>query len=115
MDATMKSVLSHPFYPIEAEIVGYLANEWSVLTLLGLFAAGWVVILGATWSGVNRHNPTLPSSEKAAILWFVLCKSTEPNFHRTDADAWCNVAGTIHLFFEGMRKKKPVQHACDID
>ncbi|MCJ1255132.1 hypothetical protein MMC24_002948 [Lignoscripta atroalba] len=82
MDATMKSVLSHPFYPIEAEIVGYLANEWSVLTLLGLFAAGWVVILGATWSGVNRHNPTLPSSEKAAILWFVL-------------------SGTIHLFFEG--------------
>lgn len=66
--------IPHPFYPIEAEIVGYLANEWSVPTLLGVFAAGWAVILGITLLLVKRHNPSLPSGEKAAILWFVLCK-----------------------------------------
>ena len=64
----------HPFYPIEANIVGYLANEWSVVTLLGIFAAGWVVILGTTLVLVRRHNPSLPSTEKASILWFVLSK-----------------------------------------
>ena len=66
------SQLPHPFYPLEANIVGYLANKWSVPTLLGIFAAGWVVILGATIALVRRHNPTLPAREKATILWFVL-------------------------------------------
>jgi len=66
--------IPHPFYPIETEIVGYLANEWSVPTLLGVFAAGWAVILAATLAVVKRHNPTLPSGEKAVILWFILCK-----------------------------------------
>ncbi|KAI4134499.1 MAG: hypothetical protein LQ347_001479 [Umbilicaria vellea] len=72
----------NPFYPLNTEVVGYLANEWPVPTLLGIFAAGWVVILGATNLMVKRHNPTLAGTEKAAILWFVL-------------------SGTIHLFFEG--------------
>ena len=67
----------HPFYPLEAKIVGYLANQWSVPTLLGIFAAGWVVILGTTLALVRRHNPTLPSTDKATILWFVLSKSNE--------------------------------------
>jgi len=62
----------HPFYPLEANIVGWLANEWSVLTLLGLFAGGWVVILGATLALVRNHNPHLLGQEKATILWFVL-------------------------------------------
>jgi len=69
-------VAVHPFYPIEANIVGYLANKWSVPTLLGIFAGGWVVILGATLAMVRRHNPTLPGREKATILWFVLSEST---------------------------------------
>ncbi|KAK3168701.1 hypothetical protein OEA41_005149 [Lepraria neglecta] len=66
------SQLPHPFYPLEANIVGYLANKWSVSTLLGIFIGGWVVILGTTLALVRRHNPTLPSKEKATILWFVL-------------------------------------------
>ena len=64
----------HPFYPIEANIVGYLANELSVLSLLGVFGSGCVVILGLTLALVMRQNPTLPSREKAIVLWFVLCK-----------------------------------------
>ncbi|KAL8843261.1 MAG: hypothetical protein Q9176_002214 [Flavoplaca citrina] len=59
-------------FPVEAEIVGYLANTWSVPTLLVAFAAGWAVILGATNIGVRRHNPALGAGDRAAILWFVL-------------------------------------------
>jgi cholestenol delta-isomerase len=71
-DAVNVTGAVHPFYPLEADIVGYLANEWSVLTLLGVFAAGWVVILGVTQILVTRHNPTLGTADRYAILWFVL-------------------------------------------
>ncbi|KAL8812837.1 MAG: hypothetical protein Q9200_000727 [Gallowayella weberi] len=84
MSKPIAKVLGGPtgHFPVEAEIIGYLANTWSVPTLLIVFAAGWVVILGTTNFLVKRHNPTLGSGDKAAILWFVL-------------------TGTIHLFFEG--------------
>ena len=74
MNAAQALEAAHPFYPVEAEIVGYLANTSAVPTLLGLFAAGWVVILGTTLVLVRRHNPTLPGREKSTILWFVLSK-----------------------------------------
>lgn len=54
--------------------MGYLANKWSVPMLLGVFALGWVVILGTTSMLVKRHNPMLSSVDKASILWFVLSK-----------------------------------------
>ncbi|MCJ1344278.1 hypothetical protein MMC31_002481 [Peltigera leucophlebia] len=82
VNSTRMAQPPHPFYPLEANIVGYLANEFSVLQLLGLFAAGCALILGFTLVLIRAHNPRLPSSEKATILWFVL-------------------SGTIHLFFEG--------------
>ncbi|KAK4697641.1 cholestenol Delta-isomerase, partial [Lecanoromycetidae sp. Uapishka_2] len=70
LNATKAAV--HPFYPLGADIVGYIANKWSVPTLLGVFAAGWVVILGGTLAMVRRHNPGLPGRDKATLLWFVL-------------------------------------------
>ena len=75
-NATKLGQAAHPFYPLEANIVGYLANEWSVPKLLGLFAGGWVVILYATNAMVKSHNPSLSTGEKASILWFVLSTST---------------------------------------
>lgn len=64
----------HPFYPVEANIVGYLANEASLLQLLGAFGAGCVVVLGTTLALVRGYNPSLPTNEKAAILWNVLSR-----------------------------------------
>ncbi len=69
---------AHPFYPIEAEIVGYLANEWSVPTLLAVFAVGWLFILGITSVMVKWHSPNLSSADEWTILWFVLCKCYDP-------------------------------------
>ena len=67
----------HPFYPLEANVIGYLANQWSVLTLLGTFFAGCAVILGTTLALVKGHNPTLSGREQATVLWFILCESTD--------------------------------------
>lgn len=65
----------HPFYPLDAEVVGYLANEYSVPVLLGTFAAGCIVLLGATSALIGRSSPTLSRGDKAAVLWNVLSKS----------------------------------------
>jgi hypothetical protein len=65
---------SHPFYPLGVDIVGYLANKWSVPTLLGIFLGGWLVILGLTWASVSRYSPRLHRNDKLVILWFVLSK-----------------------------------------
>lgn len=66
-------VTDHPYLPLGVEIASYLANEWSVPTLLGIFAALWVVVIVGTKTIVNRVNPNLPACEKASIWWLVLC------------------------------------------
>lgn len=74
--------VKHPYYPLDANIAGYVANESTVLSLLGSFVAGCVAIFGSTYLAVKRVNPRLPTNELLTIMWFVLC-------------------GCIHLFFEG--------------
>ncbi|KAI4789551.1 Emopamil-binding protein [Aureobasidium sp. EXF-8845] len=72
----------HPYYPLDVSIVGYLANESTVLSLLGSFVAGCATIFGSTYLAVKRMNSGLPATELITVMWFVLC-------------------GCIHLFFEG--------------
>jgi cholestenol delta-isomerase len=64
----------HPYYPLEIEIAGYLANDYSVPQLLFFFAAGCAVILAFTHYVAKARNPGLPPSEIVRIMWFVLCK-----------------------------------------
>jgi len=66
-------ITDHPFYPLEVEIASYLANEWTMGTLLGVFFGGIAAIILFTRLVVNRVHPNLPSSEKAAIWWFIIC------------------------------------------
>ncbi|QSS60244.1 EBP domain-containing protein [Histoplasma capsulatum] len=73
---------SHPYYPIDAELIGYLANEWSVPFLISIFAGGWAFILGSTLVVLSFVTPKLGKADRVAILWFML-------------------TGSIHLFFEG--------------
>ena len=66
--------LPHPFYPIEANIVGYLANDVSVPILLGAFAVGCVAILATSNTVAKTWNPKLTLGEITTISWFVLCE-----------------------------------------
>lgn len=72
----------HPYYPLEVEIVGYLANKWGTVELLTIFTAGLVAIFSATYAMVKRLRPNASTGDLSAIMWFVLC-------------------GCIHSFFEG--------------
>lgn len=62
----------HPYYPLEVEIVGYLANEWSVLLLLGIFFGGCAVIFSLTYMIIKKVQPTMPTHEVWTVMWFVL-------------------------------------------
>jgi hypothetical protein len=82
VDASKAASPIHPYYPTEAQIVGYVANSMSVPALLASFAGGCTVIFGITFLLVKRVRPTISRGDLATIMWFVLC-------------------GFIHLFFEG--------------
>lgn len=72
----------HPYYPVEAEIVGYLANRWNTLELVSMFAAGCAAIFSFTFTVIKRVRPNMSTGDLVTLMWFVLC-------------------GCIHLFFEG--------------
>lgn len=72
----------HPYFPLDAEIVGYAANEWSVPALLGVFFGACTILFTGTYFVAKSINPRLHKSELVTIMWFVL-------------------SGAIHLFFEG--------------
>ncbi len=95
-------VTDHPYYPLEVEIASYLANEWSVPVLLGAFGGVCATILFATLFIVNKVHPNLRGSDKAAIWWFVLCKSSYAVAEILPLIK--SLAGAIHLFFEGIQK-----------
>lgn len=81
--ATVGAVLSHlphpphPYYPPEAELIGYLANEYSVLKLLVFFSLGCAGILGTALAIVTHVRPSMSRADKLAILWFVLCMTSQ--------------------------------------
>ncbi|KAI9751757.1 MAG: hypothetical protein M1815_000944 [Lichina confinis] len=82
VNVTALPVAAHPYYPVEAEIVGYLANEYSTPVLLTIFIAGIVAISSLSFAVINANGAHLRTSEKSTALWFIL-------------------TGCIHLFFEG--------------
>ncbi|KAL1970369.1 hypothetical protein VTN77DRAFT_5529 [Rasamsonia byssochlamydoides] len=82
MSSNATKLPAHPYYPIDVEIVGYLANEWDTLTLVSMFAAGCAAIFSVTYLVVMKVRPQVSTSDLWTIMWFVLC-------------------GCIHLFLEG--------------
>ena len=64
--------LTHPFYPVEANYLGYIANDLGVLELLGVFGIGCVVIAVLSFVSINSFNPRLPATERATVIWFAI-------------------------------------------
>lgn len=94
VDATL-----HPYYPIDLEIAGYLANEWDTLTLVSIFATGCTAIFLVTYLLVMKVQPKISSSDLWTIMWFVLCM--DPCTSKVKHKLTTNTGGCIHLFFEG--------------
>ena len=76
------SPLPHPYFPVGVEIANYVANDKHLVELLGVFAVGCIVILGASWLALSTSFPNVKPVDRWISLWFIL-------------------SGSIHLFFEG--------------
>lgn len=64
----------HPFYPLELELLEYVANTRKITELLTGFFATWGLILAVTYVISKKYNPKLSNVDTAAVLWFVLCE-----------------------------------------
>ncbi|KAE8150863.1 Emopamil-binding protein [Aspergillus avenaceus] len=60
----------HPYYPIDAPINGYTANETPLLELLTLASIGSTVLLGTVFALARYLQPSLTKADRIAILWF---------------------------------------------
>ncbi|KAH7071581.1 hypothetical protein FB567DRAFT_597981, partial [Paraphoma chrysanthemicola] len=60
----------HPYYPIEAQIAGYLANKWNTFELVSMFSALCAGIFGITYVLVKRIRPNLSNGDLSTIMWF---------------------------------------------
>lgn len=76
--AVLEDVPLHPYYPLEVEIVGYLANEYSVPLLLIIFTAWISVILYVTRVIVKNVQPGIAPTELLTVMWFVLSEYIVP-------------------------------------
>lgn len=65
--------ITHPYYPLDAQIKGYVANEASIFNLLGAASIVAMSLLGTTFTLVTIARPSLNHADRLAILWFVLC------------------------------------------
>jgi cholestenol delta-isomerase len=70
----------HPYYPLDANVVGYEPNQSSVLELLTSAGGACTVLLGVTFALASYVRPTLRLADRIAILWFVLCKTPSKIF-----------------------------------
>lgn len=91
----------HPYYPIDAEIPGYSANESSLVTILGTAAAGSAVLLGTMLAGISFARPSLSKADRTALLWFMLCMCGFYANFAMGATKLTAKAGSLHCFFEG--------------
>ncbi|PNS18245.1 hypothetical protein CAC42_7614 [Sphaceloma murrayae] len=80
--ASSTLVVDHRYYPIGVQIAGLIANTYSVPYILGVFAAGCVVIFAITYFITISVRPRASAGDLWSVMWFVL-------------------SGSIHLFFEG--------------
>jgi cholestenol delta-isomerase len=72
LDSTkLGDALAHPYFPAEAHIANYLANEWEVIPLVTAFLGGWGALLLLTHVVVSYVSPKLRIGDRIAVLWFV--------------------------------------------
>ncbi|KKA16715.1 hypothetical protein T310_9669 [Rasamsonia emersonii CBS 393.64] len=94
----MTTAFPHPYYPLGVELPGYLANESSVLSLVGRFAVCWVTVLGIAFLIINRVRPSASRSDRLAFLWFCLTASIHLFFEAYFVLNHAHVAGARDLF-----------------
>jgi cholestenol delta-isomerase len=90
------SMASHPYYPRDLELPGFMPNPTVVPVLLAFFAAGVGFVFSATVILARTVQPGLSKGKLYTAMWFMLC-------------------GCIHLFFEGYFARHNAEMPARID
>ena len=73
---TASAGAKHPYYPLDAHLPGFLANDSSLQELLFIAVPGCTILLAASLMIARIFNPELKTAEQLTVLWFVLCPSS---------------------------------------
>lgn len=63
----------HPFYPLDSNLVGYVAMDWDVYGIFTVFGVGIMVVLLATRMVSQKLSPNLHGRDQAFAVWFMIC------------------------------------------
>ncbi|GKT53904.1 emopamil binding protein [Colletotrichum tofieldiae] len=63
----------HPYYPMNAELPHYTANETPLPKLLVTFAATIASVVVVTVMVARRIHPNMITSDQLIVAWFALC------------------------------------------
>lgn len=66
----------HPFYPLGVELVGYVANDWDMSAIFGVFGGALLTLYAGTRAITNKLNADLPVRDQVLVVWFVLCSAS---------------------------------------
>ncbi|KAK2003394.1 emopamil binding protein [Colletotrichum falcatum] len=64
--------IRHPYYPVNAGLPHYTANETPLVKLLVAFAATIVIVIVAVLTIVKRIHPKMVTSDQLLVSWFAL-------------------------------------------
>ncbi|KAJ0339726.1 hypothetical protein COL26b_002948 [Colletotrichum chrysophilum] len=64
---------AHPYYPVDAQILHYTANQTSIPVLLIAFGAVLALAVGAAVLGARKAHPALSKADLFTVAWFALC------------------------------------------
>ncbi len=76
------SMASHPYYPPDLVLPGFMPNEIPVPILIASFAGASGLVVWITSVLARTIRPRIDKTDLLTAMWFMLC-------------------GCIHLFFEG--------------
>lgn len=68
---SMATILDHPFYPLNLNVVGYAANTMSIPALLGVFAIATIGIIVFSSSVLKMIKPSISRTDKILVGWFI--------------------------------------------
>ena len=80
-------MIKHPYYPVEAIVPNYTANNLPRSSLLATAVTSCAVLVGTTVLAAKRLNPKLNLQDLAIITWFVICTRLEVVSPRSLADS----------------------------
>ena len=65
----------HPYYPLDSELLRYVANDWNAGGVFVVFFAAVSMVVATARMIAKAVKPSLKGRDLTLVVWFMLCKS----------------------------------------